>query len=553
MKNLNQIFFRKAGLVFLIFAFYSCQDLTEVQQDLESLDRQAVVDMLSNKFEGELPPSMVPLKDYSFNQRASTSSSESSLEDDIVATLRPEESHTQTLTGKINGAPSTGDVMFTLDLTGSMGGVLNTAKVNSINIMNALRGLIPDTNFGAISHMDYPGSFSGCGYSNEYGCITCGDYPYRLDANLSSDLTNTANGINAMVLGNGSDGPENYTRPLWELYNDESLNWRTGSKKIAIFWLDYIPHDCNVFGLIGINGFSTGPDPGRDGVAGTSDDLEFVKVLDDLKANGITLITLVSGGWPLSSEVFQLWKAASQLTGGDAFPFNAFSPDVADFIAGIIAENLNKIDDLSIASCDPTYASWLTGVSPSSYNDLVLDESLEKNFDVTITVPEGTAPGEYKFDLCLVGDGAEYARTSVTITVPDQNISVAFDVHPGSCPNPIQLRRNGVIPTAILGSSDLDIQNIDVSTVTLEGVSPVGYAYSDVATPFDPIMDKPLESSACHTLGSDGYEDLTLRFNAQEIIGTFGDVSSGDVIKVKIRGKMLDGSDFEGEDVIIIR
>lgn len=550
---MNQSFFKRILTVSLFISFYSCQDLTEVQQDLENFDKQTALDMVSNHFEGELPPSMVPLKDYSFSQRASTSSSESSLESDIEATLRPEESHTQTLTGKINGAPSTGDVMFTLDLTGSMGGVLNTAKANSINIMNALRGLIPDTNFGAISHMDYPGIHSGCGYSDSYGCLICGDYPYRLDAPLSADLSETAAAINAMVLGYGEDGPESFTRALWELYNDGNIIWRSGSKKIAIFWLDNIPHDCNVYGLIGINGFSTGPDLGRDGIAGTADDLEFVKVINDLKANDITLITLVSGGWPLTSEVFQLWKAASQLTGGDAFPFNSSNPDVADFIAGIISENLNKIDDLSIATCDPTYASWLTGVSPSSYADITLDEPIERLFDVTITVPDGTEAGVYSFDLCLVGDGAEYARTSVTITVPDSNVSVAFDVHPGSCPNPIQLRRNGVIPTAILGSADFNVQDIDVSTITLEGVAPVGHAYSDVATPYVPIMDKPLESSACHTLGSDGYGDLTLRFNTQEVINALGNVSPGEVLKVKVKGKLLNGADFEGEDIIIIR
>jgi hypothetical protein len=354
-----------------------------------------------------------------------------------------------------------------------------------------------------------------------------------------------------MVLRNGADGPESFTRALWELNNDKTIAWRSGSKKIAIYWLDDIPHDCNVFGLIGVNGTSTGPDLGRDGVANTADDLEFVKTINELKDNGYTLITLFSGS--TTGNPFALWKAASQLTGGDAFPFNASSPDVADFIAGIIAENLNKIDNLSIQTCDPTYSTWITDVDPSSYTGIVLDEPIERHFDVTITVPAGTAPGVYEFDLCLVGDGAQYATTSVTITVPDPLVSVAFDVHPGSCPNPIQLRRNGVIPTAILGTADFDVNDIDISTVTLEGVSPVGHAYSDVATPYEPIVDKPLESEACNTLESDGFMDLTIRFNAQDVIQALGDVSRDDVIKVKVKGQLMDGTDFEGEDIIIIR
>ncbi|WP_162417937.1 vWA domain-containing protein [Cyclobacterium roseum] len=552
MKNLKKTNLKTFGTLFILLAFMACQDLTEVQKEAANFHQQTTEDMSANQFEGDPPPSLVPLKDYSkdfsANQRVSTSSSESSLESPIEATLMPEESHVQTLTGKINGAPSTGDVMFILDLTGSMGGELNTAKTNSINIMNALRGLIPDTNFGAISHMDYIGVKSGCGYSANYGGLS--DYPYKLDANLSSELSNTANGINSMELGWGSDGPENYTRPLWELYNDETINWRSGSKKIAIFWLDNVPHDCDVYGLIEKNR-NTGPDPGRDETVGTEDDLEFVKTINGLKDNGYTIITLFSGS--STGDEFALWKAASQLTGGDAFPFNSSSPDVADFIADIIAENLNKIDNLSIESCDPTYATWLTGVSPSSHTGIVLDEPIERDFDVTITVPEGTAPGEYTFDLCLVGDGAEYATTSVTITVPDPLVPVAFDVHPGSCPNPIQLKRNGVIPTAILGSADFDVSDIDLSTITLEGVSPVRHDYSDVATPYEPIVDKPLESDACNTLESDGFMDLAIKFDAQDVIQALGDVSRDDVIKVKVKGQLTDGTDFEGEDIIIIK
>lgn len=549
MKNLKKSMFKASGSLFFLFAFMACQDLTEVQNDAANLDQQIAGDMLANQFDGDLPPSLVPLKDYS-NFSVGTSSSESSLESPIVATLSPEESVTQKLTAKITGAPATGDVMFMLDVSGSMGGVLNTAKANSINIMNAVRGLIPDTNFGVMSTVDYPGGHSGCGYSSTYGAST--DYPYLLNANLSSDISSTANGINGLVLRSGADGPESFTRALWELNNDETIAWRSGSKKIAIYWLDNIPHDCNVYGLIGVNGISTGPDLGRDGVASTADDLGFVNTINELKNNGYTVITLFSGA--TTGNNFALWKAASQLTGGDAFSFDPFTtPDVADFIAKIIAANLNKIDNLSIETCDPAYSAWLTGVDPSSYTDIVLDTPFENTFDVTITVPAGTAPGVYEFDLCLVGDGAQYATTSVTITVPEPVVYVPFDVHPGSCPNPINLGRNGVIPTAILGTADFDVNDIDLSTVTLEGVSPVGNAYSDVATPYLPIVDKPLESSACNTLESDGFMDLTLRFNAQAVIQALGVVSRNDVIKVKVKGQLKDGTDFEGEDIIIIR
>lgn len=177
---------------------------------------------------------------------------------------------------------------------------------------------------------------------------------------------------------------------------------------------------------------------------------------------------------------------------------------------------------------------------------------------VVLTATAEVAPGTNRIKLAIadvrdrIYDSKVLIKAESFVCAPPV-VFVPFDVHPGSCPNPIQLRRNGVIPTAILGTADFDVNDIDISTVTLEGVSPAGYAYSDVATPYEPIVDKPLDPEACNTLESDGFMDLTMRFSAQAVIQALGDVSIGDVIKVKVKGQLLDGTDFEGEDIIIIR
>jgi hypothetical protein len=533
----------------LLLAFgtiVGCQQLEEEKATGAIHQKGLEVDINANKFSGELPNSFVPLKNYASNSRVAGEGT-SSLEESIDVVLRPGQTYSQTLKAKISGNPSKGDVMFILDLTGSMGGVLNTAKANSINIMNALRGLIPDTNFGAISHMDYPGFFSSCGYSATYGFF--GDYPYRLDANITSNLSIVASGINGMVLGSGADGPENYTRPLWELSNDKSINWRSGSKKIAIFWLDNIPHDCNVYSLLGLSG-STGVDPGRDAIANTTDDLEFVKTLEEMKDNNITLITFFSGG--TSSNAFKLWEKASELTGGNAFPFSSSNPDVADFIAEIIAGNLGKINSLSLATCDIAYSDWLSSTVPSAYSNIDLSDPFEGDFDVTINVPLGTLPGVYEFDLCLIGDGAEYAQTRVKVTVPEDSAYVGLDIHPGSCPNPLQTGRRGVTPVAVLGSEAFDVADVDISTIRLEGVRPNRSAFEDVSTPF-PIAEGKFDLDPyCHTLGADGFVDLVLHFDTQAIVAAIGPKAIGELVVLKLKGKLKDGTDFEGEDIMII-
>jgi hypothetical protein len=548
-------------LIMMALVVISCQDIPE-ENVSNQVDASVLFESESNELKGSIPDATVPLSDYSsFKNKkgvsyVTNSESESSLTMPIVATLNPTESITQTLTGSISGSPNLGDLMFILDLTGSMGDELNNAKNNSVNIMNAVRGLIPDTNFGLMSHMDNIGFYNFCGYSASYGEVASGDYPYSLDVPLTDNILSVSAGLNALSLGFGGDGPENFSRPLWELSNDNNVVWRTGSKRIAIFWLDNIPHDCNVYSLIGFNGISAGVDPGRDGIAGTADDVAFLDALNQMQANNVNLITLYSG---TNNFHFDLWKAASQLTGGDAYQINTNATipgglDIATFIASLLSENLNTINSLSVTSCDPAYSSWVTGVSPISYTNLSLETPIEKMFDVTITVPDGTEPGLYTFDLCLIGDGAEYARTSVTITVPNTStLAVPFDIRPGSCPNPIKTNMTGLLPVAILGSSTFNVQQIDVSTIRINGLSPSNYSISDVSTPYLPISDKPLLSGACNTLGADGYMDLTLRFNAPQFIGTLGSVSKRQVIKIFITGKLLDGTDFIGEDNILIQ
>lgn len=331
----------------------------------------------------------------------------------ITATLKPGECIEEHKEAYIPGAPPKGDVIFAIDLTGSMGGEHNNVKVNSINIMNAIRGVIPDTNFGVISHMDYNGFFSGCGYSSSYGGGP--DYPYSLDQALTSNTTTVAGAINALSLGWGNDGPENYTRILYESYSDASIGWRSGAKRILLYWQDNVPHDCNYRLDCGGLG-TTGPDPGRDATVGTADDLDLATALQGMADNNITLIGLHSGGW------LSLWDCYADKTGGDAFPINSDGTvpggtDIATFVADLIEEEVSHIDTLTLKVCTEGYEDWLVSVVPDAYYGIDLEEPMTFEFDIEICVPEGTEAGEYCFEVCVDGDGVVYATQEVCITV----------------------------------------------------------------------------------------------------------------------------------------
>ena len=142
-------------------------------------------------------------------------------------------------------------------------------------------------------------------------------------------------------------------------------------------------------------------------------------------------------------------------------------------------------------------------------------------------------------------DEGEVCDEDNDICVYDGN-SVSVDIKPGSCPNPLNVRSKGVLPVAVLGTEEFDVSETDLSTIQLAGVSPIRSGLEDVSTPV--IEDE----CACTTEGGDGIDDLTLKFNTQEIVEALGEVSDGDVMVLTLTGELLDGTLIEGEDCIRI-
>ena len=101
---------------------------------------------------------------------------------------------------------------------------------------------------------------------------------------------------------------------------------------------------------------------------------------------------------------------------------------------------------------------------------------------------------------------------------PLPDVSVAVDIKPGSCPNPMRLKCTGVLPVAVLGTDTFDIMNIDPESIRMtrvglpDEVAPLRSSYEDVATPFAG------DWCECHALGKDGYMDLSLKFKVSELV-----------------------------------
>jgi len=140
-----------------------------------------------------------------------------------------------------------------------------------------------------------------------------------------------------------------------------------------------------------------------------------------------------------------------------------------------------------------------------------------------------------------------------TCPIPGEaEIQVAVDIKPQSCPNPLNCKEKGVLPVAILGTSDLDVTDVDPASVRLEGVPPLRSALEDVASPFSFAVIEDCDD--CTTEGPDGFLDLTLKFDTQEVLAAIGIGPDDDKVclVLTLTGELLDGTPIVGEDVVRI-
>ena len=108
---------------------------------------------------------------------------------------------------------------------------------------------------------------------------------------------------------------------------------------------------------------------------------------------------------------------------------------------------------------------------------------------------------------------------------------VYVDIKPQSCPNPFNIKSKGVLPVAILGTDEFDVEDVNIASVKLilfnetpmveiEVEAIVGKMdYNDVSTPFE----KEEIDCNCAETGPDGFMDLVIYFDSQELAAAIED------------------------------
>jgi len=193
------------------------------------------------------------------------------------------------------------------------------------------------------------------------------------------------------------------------------------------------------------------------------------------------------------------------------------------------------------------------------------DGTIEHIFYGEVVVYHCEAPGDVGIKLTVWApdplppthpDYVEYDSETHIIHQIGWEIPVYVDIKPGSFPNPLNLKSQGLISVAICGTADFDVATIDPQTIRLtregveDGVAPIRWSYEDVATPYTG------EPCGGHELGGDGYLDLTLKFKTQELVATLGlDAFKGEVIVLILTGNLKEedgGTPIRGQDCVWI-
>jgi hypothetical protein len=195
-----------------------------------------------------------------------------------------------------------------------------------------------------------------------------------------------------------------------------------------------------------------------------------------------------------------------------------------------------------------------------AYRDGVVVAECNQTISTLNNIPEPLLIGAYRWNVPpgilrrMLGDmdevriynralSADEIRQLTSSVVP-----VAVDIKPGSCPNPLNVKDQGVLPVAILGSRDFDVFTVDPASVRLEGVAPVRSSYEDVAAP---VTNRRNECD-CTTDGPDGHLDLVLKFDTQRVVNVLGPCSNGDTFLLTLTGTDLGGTPIEGKDCVVI-
>jgi hypothetical protein len=112
-------------------------------------------------------------------------------------------------------------------------------------------------------------------------------------------------------------------------------------------------------------------------------------------------------------------------------------------------------------------------------------------------------------------------------------LAVSIDIKPGSVKNPFNVKSCGKLPVAILGSAELDVRAIDLASLKLATLAPVGHFACDIQ--------------------GDGVMDLLLLFQDKAVAALVPNAVDDEVVGLTLTGALADGTLITGIDSITLQ
>jgi hypothetical protein len=149
--------------------------------------------------------------------------------------------------------------------------------------------------------------------------------------------------------------------------------------------------------------------------------------------------------------------------------------------------------------------------------------------------------GDYTVSLTVTDKDGGVGSDELILTVP--YVVIDIDILPGSLENPLNMKSGGNIPIAILGTADLDVADIDASSLTLgDGTGPD----TPVAMKNNGTVEAYMED-----VNRDGMMDLVAMFSMPDLVSN-GDITDAST-ELVLRGFLTDAcTNVLGSDIVTV-
>jgi len=346
----------------------------------------------------------------------------------VSYTLAPGESVTLQKSVCLPPAPPVVDVAILFDTTGSMGGEIANLRLGVSSFVDSVRASLPqsDVRFGLAAFRDYPGRFDACGYSASYGLPS--DRPFQVVAPLGSSNEEVLAGVQSLHAEGGQDRYESYGRALWELTQpDSGIGFRSGAARFVLLVGDSAPHDCNLgLYLAGcVPSFTTGRDPGRDGIPHTGDEIDFQQdTMAALLATNTHLFMIYTG-----RAGFCAWERWAQATGGEAIQGRSDGtlPPGTNLVQRLVRlirdPEVNTVEYAPLDSC----GLEISFDPPRITGPIDVSLGARVTFLETIRVPDDMPAGTRDCTVRIEADGVLLGEQQIHVDTPCQTHVLDFE------------------------------------------------------------------------------------------------------------------------------